>query len=68
LFTGTSRPIKVNVDKSGSNKSALSTLNNQLRGDCKIEIRQSKYLNNGVEQDHRFIKNIIKPMLGFKSF
>jgi IS6 family transposase len=31
-------------------------------------IRQTKYLNNIVEQDHRFIKKITKPMLGFKSF
>ncbi|BET37165.1 hypothetical protein wNi1_11220 [Wolbachia pipientis] len=29
---------------------------------------QIKYLNNIVEQDHRFIKKRIKPMLGFKSF
>lgn len=27
-----------------------------------------KYLNNIIEQDHRFIKNITRPMLGFKSF
>jgi transposase, IS6 family len=31
-------------------------------------IIQTKYLNNTVEQDHRFIKKITKPMLGFKSF
>jgi len=33
-----------------------------------IKIRQSKYLNNVVEQDHRAIKRIVRPMLGFKSF
>jgi len=33
-----------------------------------IEIRQIKYLNNIVEQDHRAIKRIVQPMLGFKSF
>jgi transposase-like protein len=33
-----------------------------------VKIRQCKYLNNIVEQDHRFIKRIIRPMLGFKSF
>jgi transposase-like protein len=27
-----------------------------------------KYLNNLVEQDHRFIKRRVRPMLGFKSF
>jgi IS6 family transposase len=31
-------------------------------------IRQTKYLNNIVEQDHRFIKKITNAMLGFKSF
>ena len=33
-----------------------------------VQLRQSKYLNNIVEQDHRFIKRFIRPMLGFKSF
>ncbi len=33
-----------------------------------IEIRQMKYLNNIVEQDHRAIKRLVRPMLGFKSF
>jgi hypothetical protein len=34
----------------------------------RIERRQCKYLNNIVEQDHRLIKHITKPMLGFKNF
>ena len=33
-----------------------------------IFVRQIKYLNNIVEQDHRFVKKITKPMKGFKSF
>ena len=33
-----------------------------------IQILQVKYLNNIVEQDHRFIKKIIRPMMGFKAF
>jgi putative transposase len=33
-----------------------------------IEIFQVKYLNNLIEQDHRFIKKITKPMMEFKSF
>jgi putative transposase len=33
-----------------------------------IEMRQNKYLNNIVEQDHRAIKRIARPMLGFKTF
>ena len=33
-----------------------------------IQIRQIKYLNNIVEQDHRGIKRIVKTMMGFKAF
>jgi len=33
-----------------------------------MEIRQVKYLNNIVEQDHRFIKKRTRPTLGFKNF
>jgi putative transposase len=33
-----------------------------------IEIRQIKYLNNIIEQDHRGVKRITRLMLGFKSF
>ncbi|KUH42248.1 transposase-like protein [Bacillus sp. RC145] len=33
-----------------------------------IQIRQVKYLNNIVEQDHRFIKKRVRSMLGLKSF
>ncbi|SFK07090.1 DDE domain-containing protein [Bacillus sp. 71mf] len=33
-----------------------------------IQIRQVKYLNNIVEQDHRFIKKRVRSMLGFKSY
>ena len=39
-----------------------------LAKDKQIEIRQIKYLNNVVEQDHRFIKKRTRPMHGFKSF
>jgi transposase-like protein len=31
-------------------------------------VRSSKYLNNGIEQDHRHVKHRIRPMLGFKRF
>ena len=60
-------PLKTNIDKSGSNLAALSCVN-QSRGNRQFQIRQVKYLNNIVEQDHRFIKKRIRPMLGFKNF
>jgi putative transposase len=59
-------PDKVTIDKSGANTAALVALQEEAGHD--IEIRQIKYLNNLVEQDHRAIKRIIRPMLGFKSF
>lgn len=59
-------PDKINIDKSGSNKSAIDDFNED--NGTLIEIRQCKYLNNIIEQDHRFIKRLIRPMLGFKSF
>jgi putative transposase len=65
-FKNNDYPEKVAIDKSGSNISALNYTNDVL--DQQIEIRQNKYLNNIVEQDHRFIKKRTKPMLGFKSF
>lgn len=33
-----------------------------------LGLRQSKYLNNIIEQDHRNVKRIVKPMMGFQSF
>jgi putative transposase len=59
-------PEKINIDKSGANKAAIES-HNEVNG-SNIVIRQNKYLNNIVEQDHRAIKRITKPMMGFKSF
>ena len=59
-------PEKITIDKSGANKAAIEEYNRE--NETSIEIRQIKYLNNIVEQDHRGIKRITKHMLGFKSF
>lgn len=50
-------PEKVNIDKSGANLLGLQRINQTLPETQKIIIRQVKYLNNRIEQDHRFIKN-----------
>lgn len=60
------RPTIINIDKSGSNTSAIGVYNK--RSFSNIKIRQCKYLNNIVEQDHRFIKWRIQNSLDFKSF
>ena len=59
-------PEKVSMDKSGENKAAMD----QIIDDKAISIivRRVKYPNNIVEQDHRAIKRITRPMLGFKLF
>ncbi len=59
-------PKKNNIDNSGANLSVIQTYNAEYN--TNIEIRQVKYLNNIVEQDHRAVKRIVKGMLGFKSF
>jgi putative transposase len=59
-------PETVTIDKSGANLAALEALNAER--DTPIKIRQNKYLNNIVEQDHRAIKRRTRPMLGFKTF
>ncbi len=56
------------IDKSGANTAALTKLNADKPNEEIIAIRQSKYLNNLVEQDHWNIKRRIKLMMGFKSF
>ena len=59
-------PEKITIDKSGANTAALESYNKDH--EAGIEIWQVKYLNNIVEQDHRAVKRLARPMLGFKSF
>ena len=59
-------PEKITIDKSGANKAGIDAINDEGQKD--IGIRQIKYLNNIVEQDHRRIKRLVRPMMGFKSF
>ena len=57
---------KITIDKSGANTAAIKSIQTDSGAD--IEMRQIKYLNNVVEQDHRAIKRVVRPMLGFKTF
>ena len=59
-------PEKITIDKSGANKAAANIYNESAENPA--EIRDIKYLNNIVEQDHRGIKRVTKPMMGFKNF
>jgi putative transposase len=59
-------PEEITIDKSGANTAAIESYNADHK--ASIEIRQVKYLNNIVEQDHRAVKRLVRSMLGFKSF
>ena len=59
-------PEKITIDKSGANAAAIESL--QVDSGTQITMRQNKYLNNLIEQDHRAVKRILRPILGFKSF
>ena len=56
-------PEKITIDKSDANTAAIESHNTETKAG--IEMRQIKYLNNIVEQDHRAIKRQTRPMLGF---
>jgi transposase-like protein len=55
-------PKKITIDKSGANTAAIESHN--AKTEAGIEIRQIKYLNNIVEQDHRGIKRVVRRCWG----
>ncbi|MGN8024140.1 IS6 family transposase [Phyllobacterium sp. 22229] len=68
------RPDRVVIDGSQTNHEAIVSCDttHRLQTNAKysikpVTIRQSQYLNNRIEQDHRAIKRRVRPMLGFKS-
>ncbi len=67
LKTSTSTPRVINVDKNAAYPKAIADLKAAGMLPESVELRQVKYLNNLVEQDHRFIKRLVKPGMGFFS-
>jgi transposase-like protein len=68
------RPERIVIDSSQTNREAILSCDttDRLRDRSRrklnpIRIRQSRYLNNRIEQDHRAIKRRVRPMLGLKS-
>jgi putative transposase len=59
-------PETITIDGSEANAAAIRSDNEAHN--TTIVIRQVKYLNHVVEQDHRSVKRVTRPMLGFKSF
>ncbi len=64
----TQSPRVITVDKNAAYSAAIDALKAEETIEKETELRQSKYLNNIIEQDHRNIKRIVKPMMGFKTF
>lgn len=64
----TQSPRVINVDKNAAYPKAIDELKKKKELSESVELRQNKYLNNRVEQDHRFIKRLVKPGMGFGSF
>ncbi|MED1116026.1 IS6 family transposase [Bacillus paramycoides] len=63
-----SKPHVITVDKNSAYPIAIKMLKKEKNIPNGMRLRQQKYLNNIVEQDHRFIKKRIRSMLGRKSF
>jgi transposase-like protein len=64
----TQSPRTISLDKNAAYPPAIRALKKEKKLPYNVDIRQIKYLNNRVEQDHRFIKKLVRPMLGFQSF
>jgi IS6 family transposase len=58
----------ITMDKNAAYPVAMATLKANETIAEETQLRQIKYLNNIIEQDHRNVKRIVKPMMGFQSF
>ncbi|MGG3523308.1 IS6 family transposase [Bacillus pseudomycoides] len=67
-FSYVSKPRVITVDKNPAYPVAIRALKEEKHMPEGIQLRQVQYLNNIVEQDHRFIKRRVRSMLGLKSF
>jgi len=61
-------PRVITLDGYAASHRAVAKLKGAGTLPCSVQVRSCKYLNNVVEQDHRRIKQCIRPMLGFKRF
>src|SRR5450432_4608805 len=68
LHTCKLTPRVINVDKNAAYPKAITELKASGILPASVELRQVKYLNNLIEQDHRFVKRLTKPGMGFFSF
>jgi transposase-like protein len=62
-----SKPKVISADNNRAYLPAFRTLKKYNLIDLRAKFRQRRYLNNIIEQDHRFIKKLVKAGLWFKS-
>jgi transposase-like protein len=60
-------PTKITLDAYAASHRAVSDLKHSGELPQRVLVRTSKYLNNMIEQDHRRVKQRLRPMLGLKS-
>ena len=61
-------PTKITLDAYAASHRAVREMKEDGELPRRVKVRSSQYLNNLVEQDHRRVKQRIRPMLGFKRF
>ena len=61
-------PRVITVDKNAAYPPAFESLQQEKTLPENCQLRQCKYLNNIVEQEHRFVKRRVNPGLGFEAF
>ena len=61
-------PVKITLDAYAASHRAVADLKDSGELPTRVQVRTSKYLNNRIEQDHRRIKQRLRPMLGLKIF
>ncbi len=61
-------PFSISVDKNAAYPEAFSSSQEERIMPKHCKLRRVKYLNNVIEQDHRFIKKKVRASQCFKSF
>ena len=61
-------PTKITLDAYAASHRAVREMKDSGELPGRVKVRSSQYLNNLIEQDHRRVKQRIRPMLGFKRF
>src|ERR1700676_4008909 len=64
----TRKPTKITLDAYAASHRAVREMKETGELPTRVRVRSSQYLNNLIEQDHRRVKQRVRPMLGFKRF